>query len=122
MEPSPPSAPSSHAETTAKTAQKRPKSPPLAFEPTPNDSLAPLISHKSQEPLDTASMGRLSPLQDAHGHDTSWRKVVDQQAAATQLLHQAFAAERAAWASEREKLYLRIGSLERLVRGAEGYR
>lgn len=107
--------------------QKRAKSPPLAFEPTPNDALAPLTSppRSRMGQLDNISissptMGRLSPLQAGDAQDL--QVVIDQQASAIRLLHDAFAAERQAWSLERERLHHRIACLERLLKSADGYR
>lgn len=110
-------------------AQKRPKSPPLAFEKTPNDALAPLISPPSDakpsyrnfhvtSPPSKGTMGRLHPSE----QQEDLQVVVDQQASAISLLHDAFAAERQAWSLERERLYGRIARLEALVRRGEGHR
>lgn len=124
--------PPSVGELTADFAkQKRAKSPPLAFEKTSNDSLAPLTSpHSQTAPLtDSAEktlariMGRLSPsLQPGEDEEQEWQVVVDQQAAAIQLLHDAFAAERQAWRLEKDRLYHRIASLEKLLKTGDGYR
>ena len=105
--------------------QKRAKSPPLAFEKTPNDALVPLNSPRRSHSgtIDSAAdttMGRLSPLQSGEAQDL--QVVVDQQASAIQLLHDAFAAERQAWSLEREQLYQRIASLETLLKTGGGYR
>jgi hypothetical protein len=106
--------------------QKRVKSPPLAFEKTSNDSLAPLTSPTRSRlgQLDniarSPTMGRLSPLQEGEGLDL--QVVIDQQASAIQLLHDAFAAERQAWSLERERLHYRIANLEKLLRTGDGYR
>ena len=107
--------------------QKRAKSPPLAFEKTPNDTLAPLTSPSRQttealnsERITSSSMGRLSPSQP--GEIPDLQVVVDQQASALQLLHAAFAAERQTWTLERDRLYHRIASLEQLLKTGDGYR
>jgi hypothetical protein len=107
--------------------QKRAKSPPLAFEKTPNDSLAPVtsptrarIGQLDDISLSSPSMGRLSPQQAADAYDM--QVVVDQQASAILLLHDAFAAERHAWSLERERLHYRIASLEKLLKTADGQR
>ena len=109
--------------------QKRAKSPPLAFDRTPNDALAPLTSPSPSRTArvdltsprsGSAVMGRLG-LGEA-GEQQDLQVVLDQQASAIQLLHDAFAAERQAWSLEREGLYSRIGRLEGLVRRGEGYR
>jgi hypothetical protein len=70
--------------------------------------------------LSSPNMGRLSPLPDGDAQEL--QGIVDQQASAIQLLHDAFAAERHAWNRERERLYYRIASLEKLLRNADGYR
>lgn len=122
------SSPGAVGELSAEFArQKRPKSPPLAFEPTPNDALAPRIpysersdSNLTSPPRDSSSMGRLSSM--SHGGDTpDLQSIVNQQAMALKLAHQAFAAERAAWDLEKDKLYARITSLEQLLRMGDGY-
>ena len=48
--------------------------------------------------------------------------IVDQQASALQLLHDAFAAERQVWSLEKDRLYNRIASLERLLKTRDHYR
>ena len=107
--------------------QKRAKSPPLAFEKTPNDTLAPLTSPLrlqsravESEALRSPTMGRLNSPPPADQLDL--QVIVDQQASAIQLLHDAFAAERQAWSLERERFYYRIASLEKLLRTGDGYR
>ncbi|GAB7360324.1 hypothetical protein MBLNU230_g8080t1 [Neophaeotheca triangularis] len=95
----------------------RPKSPPLAFEPTSNDALAPLISPPPQSTTfaspPTSAMGRNSP---PLGEGQDLQVIVDQQYNAITRLHEAFAAERQCWALEKERLHQRIGGLERLLR------
>ena len=107
--------------------RKRAKSPPLAFEPTPNDSLAPLTSptrsrlgQRENGSLSSPNMGRLSPLQADDAQEL--QAIVDQQATALRMLHDAFAAERQVWDRERERMYHRITSLESLLKNADGYR
>lgn len=48
--------------------------------------------------------------------------IVDQQANAIQLLHEAFAAERQVWSLEKDRLYQRIASLEQLLKTRDHYR
>ena len=48
--------------------------------------------------------------------------LVDQQASALQLLHEAFGAERQAWGLEKERLYQRIASLEQLLKSGDHWR
>jgi hypothetical protein len=104
--------------------QKRAKSPPLAFEPTPNDALAARIpqsnshSNITSPPRASSEMG---PPQASHDPQ-QLQIVIDQQAAALQMFHSAHAAEREAWYSERDRLYARITSLEKLLRAREGHR
>ncbi|QIX00834.1 hypothetical protein AMS68_006351 [Peltaster fructicola] len=96
------------------------KSPPLAFERTPNDALAPLISPPENLELDPFSA--MSPH--SAGADTSsafLQDVVDKQATALHALHTAFAAERDAWACERRQLFQRVANLEKLLRTQNGH-
>lgn len=65
-------------------------------------------------------MGRLSPRA-AAGDEQDLQVIVDQQAAAIQLLHDAFAAERQAWSLEKDRLHNRIASLEKLLKMGDGY-
>jgi hypothetical protein len=104
-------------------------SPPLAFAPTSNDSLAPLISpsslasqrrdrnsFSSPSPQHSAIMGLQSP------QEQDLQVIVDQQSSAIQLLHEAFAAERQVWSLEKDRLYQRIASLEQLLKNRDHYR
>ncbi|KAF2719555.1 hypothetical protein K431DRAFT_228490 [Polychaeton citri CBS 116435] len=105
------------------TQPKRPKSPPLAFEPTPNDSLAPLRSPQNQEPNMSPSIGfagfKSPPIEAGDGQGL--QVIIDQQSAAIRLLHDAFAAERQVWNLEKERLHQRIASLEKLLKTGNGY-
>ncbi|TKA29761.1 hypothetical protein B0A50_03124 [Salinomyces thailandicus] len=105
------------------------KSPPLAFAPTSNDSLAPLISpgvdvytnisalrSRSRSP---SPMGHMSPP--APGEELGLQVIVDQQAHAIQLLHEAFGAERQVWCSEKIQLHQRIAKLEQLLNNRHHY-
>ncbi len=65
-------------------------------------------------------MAKFSSFQE--GEEPDPQVIVDQQASAIQLLHDAFAAERQAWSLERERLYFRIANLEKLLRTGNGYR
>ncbi len=99
------------------------RSPPLAFEPTPNDALSPPTfrsSSNAHTTLGAMNMGRLSPPPLA-GEGYELQRVVDQQVSAIDLLHDAFNGERLAWKSEREALYTRIAKLERLLRVGDGH-
>lgn len=64
-------------------------------------------------------MGRLSP---GDGSEQHLQVIVDQQANAIQLLHEAFAAERQVWSLERERLHQRIANLERLLKNGDHHR
>ena len=104
------------------------KSPPLAFAPTSNDALAPRIPPSQNfdtDPLATRSdsqstMGLLSPQ--AQGDEPALQAIVDQQANAIRLLHDAFAAERQVWSLERGSLYQRIAKLEQLLKNRDHHR
>ena len=115
------------SERPSALAQQRAKSPPLAFEKTPNDSLLPL---NTPPPLDSEpaadgvnspsqAMGRLSPFS---GGTLDLQAIVDQQTNAIQLLHEAFAAERQVWSLEKDRLYQRIASLETLLKSGDHWR
>ncbi|KAK4962890.1 hypothetical protein LTR10_000517 [Elasticomyces elasticus] len=102
----------------------RPKSPPAAFEPSSNDSLAPLSSpartRLSLDPfaLTPSIMGlTASPAHSGSGMDL--QVIVDQQASAIALLHEAFAAERQVWSLEKDRFLQRISSLEQLLKNGD---
>lgn len=57
-----------------------------------------------------------------HGNERDLQVIVDQQANAIQLLHNAFAAERQVWVLEKERLYQRIDRLEQLLKNRDHYR
>jgi len=65
-------------------------------------------------------MGLLSP--DVSSGEQRLQVIVDQQANAIRLLHEAFAAERQVWSLEKERLHQRIGSLEQLLKTHDHYR
>lgn len=67
-------------------------------------------------------MGRTSPLTPGSMHEQHLQILVDQQANAIQLLHEAFGAERRAWSLEKERLYQRIASLEQLLKTGDHWR
>ncbi|EMC99060.1 hypothetical protein BAUCODRAFT_64864 [Baudoinia panamericana UAMH 10762] len=58
-------------------------------------------------------MGLTSPQ--APDSEQGLQVIVDQQSNAIQLLHEAFAAERQVWSLEKDRLYQRIASLEKLL-------
>lgn len=104
-------------------SQQRAKSPPLAFEPTPNDALvAPANTGSNitspQPRID--SMGR-SDLPFGRGEPYDSQAIIDQQTLVINKLHDTFAAERKVWDLERERLYNRITSLESLLRAGDSY-
>jgi len=113
-----------HAETPPALAPKRAKSPPMAFERTSNDALAPRISPPFQniDPFTSASSHIMSPNGSAYTGSPDLQALVHKQANAIQQLHLAFAAEREAWQYERENLYQRISSLEKLLVTNSGHR
>lgn len=113
-----------HVETPPALAPKRAKSPPMAFERTSNDALAPRISPPFQniDPFTTASSHVMSPNGSAYTGSPDLQALVHKQANAIQQLHLAFAAEREAWSYERENLYQRISSLEKLLVTNSGHR
>jgi hypothetical protein len=107
------------------TVQKALKSPPLAFEKTSNDALAPLISPLT---FDFNTGSPFSPsavnggMQRASSGDmATLQRVIDKQAKAIHQVHLAYAAEREAWLAERESLHQRIASLEMLLRADNGH-
>lgn len=106
-------------------AVKAPKSPPLAFAPTSNDSLVPRLpaqlAHNGHLPTSPSQsiMGRFSPLAES---PLALQAIVDKQAEALRQLHKAFQAERESWDLERERMFARIHSLEQLLRNGEHHR
>nr|POE59013.1 hypothetical protein CFP56_24283 [Quercus suber] len=122
--PTNPASPPAPAELT------RPKSPPLAFQKTPNDSLAhvsfPDTTPQRYSTDNPDTSGVLSPDRSqgnmGRSINSHLQVIVDQQASAIQLLHQAFAAERKVWDLERESLMLRISSLEQLLKTGDHHR
>jgi hypothetical protein len=78
----------------------------MAFERTSNDALAPFISpsfaYQNIDPFTSTSSRVMSAI-------------VHKQTHAMAQLHSAFAAEREAWVMERDNLYQRIRSLEKLL-------
>ena len=65
-------------------------------------------------------MGLISPQ--ASESELDLQMLVDQQASALQLLHDAFAAERQVWSLEKSRLHNRITSLEQLLKTRDHYR
>jgi len=109
---------------------KAPKSPPMAFQMTSNDSLsAPMYPHQSSQmafhsPQYIFSPGTQQKLE-YHLDDPMQQELqaqIQKQAEALRLQHQAFAVERECWDLERDRLYRRIVSLEGLLKAANGHR
>lgn len=107
-------------------APKRAKSPPMAFEPTPNDALAarfsPPIAYNNFDTFQTSSSRVMSPNGSIFGDSPDLQAIVHKQSKAMAQLHSAFAAEREAWSCERDSLYQRISSLEKLLITNSGHR
>lgn len=102
--------------------EKRPRSPPLAFEPTPNDALAPLTTPPKDHLIDSLSvspsMGRHSPQSE---DEKRLQVIVEKQARLIDSLHETFADERKIWGLERERLHQRIARLEGLLKHGDGH-
>jgi hypothetical protein len=113
-------------ETPPAPAPKRAKSPPMAFERTSNDALAPMISppfsYQSIDPFTSTSSRVMSPNGSTYTNSPDLQALVHKQANAISQLHLAFAAERDSWSYERENLYQRISSLEKLLNTNSGHR
>lgn len=127
MTPSPSHALSDSAKTQPlDSAPARSKSPPLAFEKTPNDMLVSpsfrphFVDHDIG--LTSPSLSALARRSPGEASEQHLQVIVDQQTNAIQLLHEAFAAERQVWSLEKERLYQRIASLEKLLRNGDHYR
>lgn len=106
---------------------KRAKSPPMAFERTSNDALAPIISppfdnYQNVDPFLSFSSRVMSPNGSMYGDSPDLQAIVHKQSKAMAQLHLAFAAEREAWSLERDSLYQRISSLEKLLITNSGHR
>ena len=96
----------------------------MAFERTSNDALAPRISPPFQniDPFTSTSSRVMSPNGSAFTGSPDLQALVHKQANAISQLHLAFAAERDSWSYERENLYQRISSLEKLLNTNSGHR
>jgi hypothetical protein len=109
---------------------KRTKSPPMAFERTSNDALAPRISppfdyHNIDPFLDTSSriMSPIgSPSSDLRALVHKQSEALDHAHKAFAVAHSAFAVEREAWRIEKDGLYARIASFEQLLATNGGHR
>ena len=115
--------------TTEELAQStQPKTPPLAFEPTSNDSLLPPVSSLCSQPRLGArsdSNDEMKSCVDRLGlHDDDARRlqvIVDQQTSLVSKLHETFADERRVWGLERERLHQRVARLEALLKRHGGH-
>jgi hypothetical protein len=93
----------------------------MAFERTSNDALAPFISpplaYQNIDPFTSSTSSRvMSPNGSIYGGSSpDLQAIVHKQSNAMAQLHSAFAAEREAWLMERDNLYQRISSLEKLL-------
>lgn len=108
-----------------------PKSPPLAFEKTSNDSLyAPVLApehpqlphhpqHSRDYFLPPAEMGLASP---ATTGERELQVIIDRQSSAIDKLYEAFQAERDCWLLEKRRLHGRIAALERLLKSGDHWR
>jgi hypothetical protein len=106
-------------------APKRAKSPPMAFERTSNDALAPRISppfYSGIDPFLSNSSRTMSPNGSPYGSDPGLQALVHKQAQAMDQLHSAFAMEREVWTMEKAHLYERISNLEKLLNTNSGHR
>ncbi|SMR50245.1 unnamed protein product [Zymoseptoria tritici ST99CH_3D1] len=124
--PSPPTTastdpPLSPLSASASTSQppRRAKSPPLAFEKTPNDSLyAPIFPNRRRESPSgsPANMGFASPPTPG---ERDLQVIVDRQANAFEKMYEAFQAERDVWKLEKQRLHGRIAALEQLLKSSD---
>ena len=130
MEASSTSSPPAHS-PSASAPVKAPKSPPLAFQMTSNDTLiAPVDQHNSStrmtsySPDGVYSPGTREKLDYGPSRSTheEMQAQIRRQAEALHLQHAAFAVERDCWDMERDRLYRRITALESLLKTANGHR
>lgn len=123
------------AALSAPTAtQKPPKSPPLAFEPTPNDVLMPLSRGPATMPFYQQSMmtpgSIMSPpidkIQDttvSFDSNSDMDILLAKKDEALRLALQAFTVERECWQMEKDHLHRRIANLEALLKASvDGHR
>ena len=106
--------------------EKRARSPPLAFEPTPNDALlAPIATSPSPDHHSHIDTLALSPNMSKYNAQSDGAKrlqaIVDKQAKLIDRLHDTFGDERKIWGLERERLHQRIAQLEGLLKTDDGY-
>lgn len=125
------------ASTTTPSTSRPPKSPPLAFSKTSNDSLyAPIHAPSPQHPHpqqhhhhpqlsppnhspSPAGMGLASPPTSG---ERELQVIVDRQSNALSKMYEAFQAERDCWLLEKRRLHGRIGALEQLLKTGDHWR
>ncbi|CAD0099325.1 unnamed protein product [Aureobasidium mustum] len=100
------------------TKQVPPKSPPLAFQVTSNDSLwAPSFNPMAMQSLSQVSSPYFlgtSPT------ENDMQAQLDKLNEALRLQHQAFVAERESWQMERDRMQRRVSALESLLKSPNG--
>lgn len=108
--------------------EKRAKSPPLTFEPTPNDALvAPIATSpppsEKHNHIDSLAMASTNARKNSSQSDDARRlqAIVNKQAKLIDRLHDTFGEERKIWGLERERLHSRIAQLEGLLKTDDGY-
>ncbi|KAH0011724.1 hypothetical protein KCU80_g20355, partial [Aureobasidium melanogenum] len=102
------------------TKQVPPKSPPLAFQVTSNDSLwAPSFNPMAMQSLSQVS----SPYYlGTSPTENDMQAQLDKLQEALRLQHQAFVAERESWQMERDRMQRRVSALESLLKSPNGQR
>ena len=112
-------------------AAKPPRSPPMAFQITSNDSLyapvrptqpAPMPHFYSPEYVTSPVTRQKLDYDVADPLQKELQTQIRKQGDALRLQHQAFAAERECWDLERDRLYCRVEALEGLLKAANGHR
>ncbi|KAG9649965.1 hypothetical protein KCU86_g17376, partial [Aureobasidium melanogenum] len=100
------------------TKQVPPKSPPLAFQMTSNDSLwAPSFNPMAMQSLSQVS----SPYYlGTSPTENDMQAQLDKLHEALRLQHQAFVAERESWQMERDRMQRRVSALESLLKSPNG--
>lgn len=117
-----------HMEFPPAPAPKRAKSPPMAFERTSNDALAPRISppfsYHNIDPFTSTSSSThiMSPNGSAYTGSPDLQALVNKQANFIAHLHLTSDMERDLWRHEKEALHQRINQLEKLISTNNGHR
>ncbi|TIA23083.1 hypothetical protein D6C80_00903 [Aureobasidium pullulans] len=99
--------------------QAPPRSPPMAFQTTSNDSLWAPMNPMALQSLSQASSpyfldATLSP------NENDMQAQLDKLNEALRLQHQAFVAERESWQMERDRMHRRVTALESLLKSPNG--